>query len=254
MSARFPDLEGRSVFITGGGSGIGAALTDGFLGQGAKVFFVQRSDPVAFCDAMEARHGARPGFGAADVTDTAALADAIAEAAERNGPVEVLVSNAADDTRHATLEVTEADWDRVQAVNLRPYFFAAQAVLPAMQAQGKGAIVNVSSITYLMGSEGLPGYVTANAGIVGLTRALAREFGADGIRVNAIAPGMVVTERQLKLWLTEEGMAAHEARQCLKRRLQPADMVGPVLFLASDASGAVTGQCLPVDAGVVVSG
>lgn len=254
MTTRYPDLEGRSVFITGGGSGIGAALTDGFLAQGARVFFVQRSDATRFRDRMEARHGSRPGFRACDVTDIRALSAALAEAAARNGPVDILVNNAADDTRHATLDLAEADWDRIQAVNLKPYFFASREVLAGMRKRGRGAIVNMSSITYLMGSPGMPGYVTANAGIVGLTRALAREFGPDGIRVNAIAPGMVITDRQMRLWLTEESITAHQARQCLPVRLQPADMVDPVLFLASDASRAITGQCLPVDAGVVVSG
>ena len=254
MTTRYPDLQGRSVFITGGGSGIGAALTDGFLAQGARVFFVQRSDATRFRDTMEARHGTRPGFRPCDITDIRALSAALAEAAAKNGPIDVLVNNAADDSRHATLEVTEADWDRIQAVNLKPYFFACRDVLAGMQQRGRGAIVNMSSITYLMGSAGMPGYVTANAGIVGLTRALAREFGPAGVRVNAVAPGMVITDRQMRLWLDEAAIAAHQARQCLPIRLQPADMVDPVLFLASDASRAITGQCLPVDAGVVVSG
>ena len=254
MTTRYPDLQGRSVFITGGGSGIGAALTDGFLAQGARVFFVQRSDATRFRDTMEARHGTRPGFRPCDITDIRALSAALAEAAAKNGPIDILVNNAADDSRHATLEVTEADWDRIQAVNLKPYFFACRDVLAGMQQRGRGAIVNMSSITYLMGSPGMPGYVTANAGIVGLTRALAREFGPSGVRVNAVAPGMVITDRQMRLWLDEASIAAHQARQCLPIRLQPADMVDPVLFLASDASRAITGQCLPVDAGVVVSG
>lgn len=254
MTTRYPDLQGRSVFITGGGSGIGAALTDGFLAQGARVFFVQRSDATRFRDMMEAKHGTRPGFRPCDITQIRALSAALAEAAAKNGPIDILVNNAADDSRHATLEVTEADWDRIQAVNLKPYFFACRDVLAGMQQRGRGAIVNMSSITYLMGSPGMPGYVTANAAIVGLTRALAREFGPSGVRVNAVAPGMVITDRQMRLWLDEASIAAHQARQCLPIRLQPADMVDPVLFLASDASRAITGQCLPVDAGVVVSG
>ncbi len=254
MTTRYPDLQGRSVFITGGGSGIGAALTDGFLAQGARVFFVQRSDATRFRDMMEAKHGTRPGFRPCDITQIRALSAALAEAAAKNGPIDILVNNAADDSRHATLEVTEADWDRIQAVYLKPYFFACRDVLAGMQQRGRGAIVNMSSITYLMGSPGMPGYVTANAAIVGLTRALAREFGPSGVRVNAVAPGMVITDRQMRLWLDEASIAAHQARQCLPIRLQPADMVDPVLFLASDASRAITGQCLPVDAGVVVSG
>jgi NAD(P)-dependent dehydrogenase (short-subunit alcohol dehydrogenase family) len=189
-----------------------------------------------------------------DITDTEALKAAIAAAAAENGPVTVLVNNASDDTRHATLDLTEAEWDATQAVNLRPYFFAAQAVIPGMQAAGGGAIVNFSSITYLIGSVGMPGYVAANAAIVGLTRTLAREFGPSGIRVNALAPGMVITDRQLRLWLTEESIAAHTMRQCLPIRLTPAEMVDPALFLASDASRGMTGQCLAIDGGVVITG
>lgn len=250
----FPDLRNASVFITGGGSGIGASLTKGFLRQGAKVAFVQRSDASAFCDEMEQATGNRPLFIPCDITDIGALQAAIAKAAEAHGPVTVLVNNAANDKRHETLEVTEDFWDWSISINLKAYFFAAQAVLPGMKAAGGGSIINFSSISYMMGNAGYPIYTTANSGINGLTRSLAREFGLDRIRVNALAPGWVLTQKQKDLWVTEEGLQAHVDRQCLKDTLEPADIVGGVLFLASKVSKMMTGQSLVIDGGVVVTG
>jgi len=242
------------VFITGGGSGIGAALTEGFLEQGARVAFVQRSDASGFCDAMEAKHGYRPLFIACDITDVTALKAAVDTATDLHGPVRVLVNNAANDQRHKTEEVTEAFWDWSQAINLKAYFFAAQAVVAGMRAAGGGAIVNFTSISYMMGQAGYPSYTTANSGINGLTRSLAREFGPDGIRVNALAPGWVLTEKQLDKWATPEALAAHMEKQCLKEHLVPRDIVDATLFLASRASRMMTGQALVVDGGVVVTG
>ena len=254
MTATFPDLDGASVLITGGGSGIGAALTEGFLRQGARVAFVQRSDAAAFVGEMEHVTGNKPLFLPCDLTDIAALTAAIEAAAEVHGPVTRLINNAANDKRHTTLEVDEAFWDWSQAINLKQYFFACQAVIPGMQAAGGGAIVNFTSISYMMGNEGYPAYTAANSGINGLTRSLAREFGPDRIRVNALAPGWVLTQKQKDMWVTDEGLAAHMARQCWPDPLAPADMVGPCLFLASDISRAVTGQALVADGGVVVTG
>jgi len=251
---RFPDLDGASVFLTGGGSGIGAALTEGFLRQGARVAFVQRSDASGFVDEMERTTGNRPLFLPCDVTDTAALKAAIAAASEAQGDISVLVNNAANDTRHKTLEVDESFWDWSIAINLKAYFFAAQAVIPAMRRRGGGSIVNFSSISYMMGNAGYPVYTAANSGITGLTRSLAREFGPDRIRVNALAPGWVLTDRQKELWVTPEALAAHLDRQCLPDALAPADIVGGALFLASGASRMMTGQALVIDGGVVVTG
>jgi len=250
----YPDLNGASAFITGGGSGIGAALTEGFLRQGARVAFVQRSDASAFCDAMAAQTGLRPLFIACDITDIAALRAAVATATAAHGPITVLVNNAANDMRHDTLKVTEEFWDWSMAINLKSYFFAAQAVLPGMQAAGGGSIINFTSISYMFGAAGYPAYATANSGINGLTRTLAREFGPDRIRVNALAPGWVLTQKQKDLWVTPEGLAAHVARQCLKDTLAPEDITGGVLFLASNASKMMTGQSLVIDGGVVVTG
>ena len=250
----YPDLKGASVFITGGGSGIGAALTEGFLRQGARVAFVQRSDASAFCDAMAQTTGLRPLYLPCDITDVPALQAAIAAAAAAHGPITVLVNNAANDQRHDTLSVTEQFWDWSLAINLKSYFFAAQAVIPGMQAAGGGSIINFSSISYMMGGAGYPAYTTANSGINGLTRSLAREFGPDRIRVNALAPGWVLTQKQKDLWVTPEGLAAHVARQCLKDTLAPEDIAGGVLFLASNAAKMMTGQALVIDGGVVVTG
>ncbi|MEL7164787.1 MAG: SDR family oxidoreductase [Pseudomonadota bacterium] len=252
--ATYPDLNGASVFITGGGSGIGASLTEGFLEQGAKVAFVQRSDSTAFCDEMEQKHGARPLFIPCDITDTAALKAAIAQAGEAHGDVTVLVNNAANDMRHATLEVKEDFWDWMIAINQKAYFFAAQAAIPQMQRAGHGSIINFSSISYMMGNAGYPIYTAANSAINGLTRSLAREFGPDRIRVNALAPGWVLTQKQKDKWATPEGLAAHLDRQCLKDHLEPRDMVGGVLFLAAEASRMMTGQALVIDGGVVMTG
>lgn len=249
----FPDLKGKSVFITGGGSGIGAALTEGFLRQGAKVAFCQRSDATAFCDAMEAKTGNRPLFLPCDIALVDQLQLTLATAAKVHGDIAVLVNNAANDQRHETLRIDQAFWDWSIDVNLRSYFFACQAVIPGMRSAGGGAIINFSSISFMMADKGYAAYITANAGIVGLTRTLAREFGPDRIRVNAVAPGWVLTERQKQHWVTPEALANHLARQCLPDPIQPEDMAGTVLFLASEASKMMTSQTLILDGGYISS-
>jgi NAD(P)-dependent dehydrogenase (short-subunit alcohol dehydrogenase family) len=253
MTPTFPDLREASVFITGGGNGIGAALTEGFLAQGARVAFVGRSDASAFAAEMEARHGQKPLFIPCDIIDTPALQQAIDAAAAAHGPLDVLVNNAANDTRMVALDITEAEWDASQSVNLKAYFFAAQQAARQMQGRG-GAIVNFSSISYMMGMAGLAPYIAANAGIMGLTRSLAREWGPLGIRVNALAPGWVMTPRQRDLWVTPESLATHLDKQCLKEEILPADIVAPTLFLASKAARLMTGQTIAVDGGVVGTG
>lgn len=252
--ALYPDLAEASVFVTGGGSGIGAALTEGFLRQGARVAFCQRSDATAFCDEMERATGRRPLFVPADIGDLASLERALAVAAAAHGPVAVLVNNAANDQRHETLAVDEAFWEQSIAINLKAYFFACRSVIPGMKAANGGSIINFTSISYMMGNSGYPVYVTANSGINGMTRALAREFGPDRIRVNAIAPGWVLTDKQKEMWVTPEALSAHLDRQCLKDTLAPQDIVGGCVFLASSASRMMTGQSLVIDGGVVVTG
>ncbi|MCK0139467.1 SDR family oxidoreductase [Aliiroseovarius sp. F47248L] len=252
--ATFHDLKDASVFITGGGSGIGASLTEGFLRQGAKVTFVCRSDAYDFVDQMEAETGNRPLFIQCDITDIPALKAAMADSAKAHGAITTLVNNAANDQRHTTLEVDEEFWDWAQSINLKAYFFACQAVMEGMRGAGGGSIINFTSISYMMGNAGYPAYTTANSGINGLTRSLAREFGPDKIRVNALAPGWVLTQKQLDMWAEPAALAAHLDRQCLKEHLAPADIVASTLFLASRASRMITGQALVVDGGVVVTG
>lgn len=254
LHATYHDLKDASVFITGGGSGIGAALSEGFLQQGARVAFVQRSDASAFCDQMEETHGNRPLYIPCDITDVAALKAAMAQAAEAHGTITRLVNNAANDARHDTMDVDEAYFDKTIAINFKAYFFACQAVIPGMQAAGGGSIINFSSVSYMMGNGAYPLYTGSNAGITGMTRSIARDYGKDRIRANAIMPGWVLTERQIELWGDPEKLASHLARQCLPEHLKAEDIVGATLFLASDASRMMTSQAMVVDGGVVVTG
>ena len=254
MLTKFVDLENKSVLITGGGSGIGAEITKAFIQQGAKVSFVQRSDAEHFCDKVEAEFNSRPYFIKCDITDVSALKKAVDLANSVNGDADILVNNAANDDRHETLNVTEEYWDNSQAINLKSYFFACQYVLPGMQAKGGGSIINFSSISYMMGNSGYPAYTTANAGIMGMTRSLAREFGPNNIRVNAIAPGWVLTKKQLDKWATQEGLKTHLDRQCIKSHLKEEDIAGGALFLASASSSMITGQLIAIDGGVVMTG
>lgn len=252
--ATFKDLEDTSVFITGGGSGIGASITEGFLSQGAKVAFVQRSDCDEFLSKVSSKYKYKPLFIKCDITRTDDLKNAIAHASQVNGGINVLINNAANDTRHTLEEMTSAEWDEAININLKPHFFTAQAVAPMMKSHGGGSIINFSSNSYLTGNAGLPAYVTSKAGITGLTRSLARELGPDGIRVNTLIPGWVLTERQLKLWANEKDLAVTMEKQCIKEHLMPNDLIDSVLFLASNASRMMTGQALVVDGGVAVTG
>ena len=256
LPARFDDLKGRSVFISGGGSGIGEYLTEGFIAQGCKVAFCQRSDATALCDRLERDYGNRPLFVPCDVTDIPALQAALARSAEAHGPVTVLVNNAAWDNRHTLDELSVDGWNHMMSVNIRHHFFAVQAVAPGMKAAGGGSIINYSSISYMMGNSGYPAYVAAKSGINGLTRGLARELGPDNIRVNALMPGWVITERQRREWVDDDGgnLREHIERQCLKVEIAPEDMICPTLFLASETSRMMTGQALVIDGGVVVTG
>lgn len=251
-AAYYPELRDRGVLISGGGSGIGAALVEGFARQGARVAFVDIADEesTALIDRLAAEVPHRPLFLKADIRDIDAYRSAIAAAIASVGPVRVLVNNAARDDRHELADVTPEYWDENQAVNLRHVFFAAQAVAPAMREAGGGSIINFSSIAYMLNMGDLPAYATAKAGIVGLTKSLAGKLGQDNIRVNAILPGMVLTERQLRLWIDDAAIASMMKEQCLKRPLTPEDIVGPCLFLASDAAGAMTAQSMIIDGGV----
>lgn len=243
--ASYPSLRGRVVFITGGASGIGKSFVTQFAGQGAKVAFVDLQDDAGQALAAEVKGW----FARCDVTDAHALEDAIARAAQALGPVTILINNVANDTRHPAAETTPEAWRKALAVNLDPAFIASVAAYPGMRDAGGGAIVNVSSINALLGPENLSAYVAAKGGINSLTKTLAREWGPDRIRVNALSPGWVVTERQLELWLTPEAEAEWSKLVALKDRIQPDDIARAALFLASDESRMMTGQNLVVDAG-----
>ena len=253
MTASYPDLTDKVVLVTGGATGIGADIVRAFAGQGARVAFLDIQDtPAADLTAELAGAAHAPLFLHCDLTDLAALNAAVTTVGDRAGPVAVLVNNAADDTRHRLGEVTPEIWDRAQAINLRPQFFAAQAVAPMMRAKGGGAIINLSSIAWRLGVDGLSGYGAAKAGVLGLTRSLARALGPDNIRVNAIEPGAVMTDRQRKLWYpTPESVAAMVERQTLRQPLLGTDIARAALFLASDEARMITGQSLIVDAGMV---
>lgn len=249
--AVYPSLKGRVTFVTGGGSGIGESVVEHLCAQGACVTFVDIAEAPsrALCARIAASGHPAPDFVQCDLRNIAALRAAIAATAAKHGPITVLVNNAGNDDRHRTENVTPEYWDDRMAVNVRHQFFAAQAVRPMMKAAGGGTIINFGSITWYVGDGDCPGYVTSKAAITGMTRALAREFGPDQIRVNCVVPGWVMTERQVKLWLDAAGERQIDDRQCMKARLYPADVARMVLFLAADDSRLCTSQSFIVDAG-----
>lgn len=249
-SAAYPDLADRHVLVTGGASGIGAAIVEAFLGQGARVSIIDVAEPVV---SLLAHAGAEEAFGAelCDLRDPAALDRAVDSCRARFGDVEILVNNAACDDRHTLAEADAALWDDLMAVNLRAAHLAARSVARDMVAAGKGAIVNLSSNAFLLGLAGYPVYATAKAGLMGMTKALARELGVHGIRVNCLVPGWVMTERQKSLWVTPDALEECLRAQCLKHEIKPVDIANACLFLTSTASRMMTGQMLVVDGGRV---
>ena len=244
-AAVYPSLEGKRVVVTGGGSGIGAALVEAFTAQGSEVHFLDLLEAESHALTQSLQDAAiPPRFHACDLRDPMAISAAF----EHIGPVDVLVNNAGNDDRHTLAEVTPAFFDDRIAVNLRHMVFCAKAVAPAMSAAGGGAIINFGSISWHLGLPDLVLYETAKAGIEGMTRALARELGPDGIRVTCVNPGNVRTPRQQK-WYTPEGEDEIVAAQCLKGRIEPGDVAALVLFLASDDARFCTGHAYFIDAG-----
>jgi NAD(P)-dependent dehydrogenase (short-subunit alcohol dehydrogenase family) len=245
--ARYPSLAGKVAVVTGGASGIGAAIVRAFAAQGTKVGFLDFDRDAGA--KLAASLGPSVQFEPVDLRDLAALPQAIVQLRAALGPIDILVNNAARDDRHKVEEVTPAYWRERFASNLDHQFFAAQAVAGDMAAKGAGAIVNLGSASYLMSHDSFVAYKTAKSAVVGLTRALARELGPRGIRVNSVVPGWIMTERQIELWLTPEGEKELLRRQCLKRKLVPEDIARAVLFLASDEASAITQQNWLVDGG-----
>ena len=249
----FPSLAGRVVLITGGASGIGAAFVRAFATQGARVAFldIDASAGEALVRDVATSSGSAPLFVPCDLLDIDALRAAVARVLGSLGDGAVLVNNAANDQRLVLAEVTPAEFDWTIGVNLKHVFFAAQAVGPQMQARGGGSIINMSSVAWIRGAPALPVYAAAKAAIVGFTNSLARSVGSDRIRVNAIAPGMVITERQRRLWFPDEQKISElRTRQAVPDAVTPEDIASMALFLASDESQRITSQCFRVDGGL----
>jgi D-xylose 1-dehydrogenase len=251
--ASYPSLRGRAALVTGGATGIGESLVQHFARQGSRVAFfdIQHEPARTLVESLTTEGCPVPFFVRCDLTDAGALQTAVEEVLAEFGGLDVLVNNAGNDQRHSIEQVTLEYWDHSIAVNLRHYFFCIQAALPAMRAQQRGSIINMSSISWIIPSTGVPVYIAAKAAIVGLTRTLAHELGPSNIRVNAVLPGAIVTEKQKRLVYTPEYKAEITARQALKRDILPEDVARLVLFLAADDSSAITNQSYVVDGGWV---
>lgn len=248
--ARYPSLVDRTVLVTGGATGIGETLVREFVAQGAKVGFIDIAREAGAALARElagSRHA--PLFVPADITDIAALEGAIGQVRERHGPIRALLNNAANDQRHKIEDTTPEYWDAAVAVNLKHQFFAARNVAADMKQAGGGAIVNFGSVSWKLKQGGMPAYTTSKAAVQGLTRSLARDFGPFNIRVNTLVPGWVMTEKQVRLWLTEEGKADIARGQCLQQPLLPQHIAHMAMFLAADDSAMCTAQDFVVDGG-----
>jgi D-xylose 1-dehydrogenase len=248
--ARYPSLTDRTVLVTGGATGIGETLVREFAAQGAKVGFVDiaAAEGTALARALAgSRHA--PMFVEADLTDITALERAFDAVRDRFGPIRALMNNAANDKRHQVDDVTAASWDAAVAVNLKHQFFAAQQAARDMRQAGGGSIVNFGSVSWKLKQFGLPVYATCKAAVQGLTRSLAREFGPHAIRVNTLVPGWVMTEKQLRLWVTDEGRAEIAKGQCINQPVQPQHIAHMAMFLAADDSAMCTAQDFVVDGG-----
>jgi D-xylose 1-dehydrogenase len=251
QGAIYPSLKNRTVLVTGGGSGIGEAIVRRFIGQGARVGFIDIDVPASKKLLESLPERASVHFEHADLRDIGALRRAVASVREALGPITILVNNAARDDRHEIKDVTPEFWDERIAVNLKHQFFTAQAVAPDMIQAGGGSIVNMGSVSWVIGQGNMPCYTTAKSAIQGLTRGLARDLGPHNVRVNSILPGWIMTQRQQDMWLTPEGEAELMQRQCLKRKLIPDDIARVVIFFAADDSGACTNQSYIADGGWV---
>jgi len=239
--------------VTGGASGIGEAIVEAFAMQHAQVAFLDIQDEAAACliERLKAAGAAAPVYYQCDLTKIEDVQAAVRDMVQKFGTVDVLVNNAGNDTRHKVAEVTSAYWDQIIALNLKHQFFMAQAVIPSMQKAQRGSIVNMSSIGWAIPSTNQVVYVTSKAAIVGMSRTLAHELGPDNIRVNCVMPGAILTERQQRLWVTEEYKAHILSNQALKRMIYPDEVARLVLFLAADDSSAITNQSYVIDGGWV---
>lgn len=247
----YSSLENKRILITGGATGIGAALVEAFVAQGARVAFVDINQAAAeaLANGLVAKGLSKPEFSFCDVSDTASLKKTIAIFQETLGAFDVLINNVANDQRYITEDMSEAEWLESVSINLHPAFFAAQSVIPGMKQQGSGVIINISSVNVKFAPAQLVSYITAKAGMNGMTKALAQEVGQYNIRVNSILPGWVATQKQLEKWLTEEEEKKLKDRMCIKKRLAAHDIAKLALFLASDDAAMITAQEFVVDGG-----
>jgi len=249
--ASYPSLRDRAILVTGGASGIGAAIVEAFAKQDSRVAFldIQDADADQLIQRLKTAGCTPPIYHHCDLRDVEAVNASVSDILQQFKTVDVLVNNAGNDSRHSIEEVTSEYWDQCMAINLKHQFFTAQAVIPAMRKVGGGSIINMSSISWVIPSIGLPVYVAAKAAIVGLTRTLAHELGKNNIRVNCVIFGAIQTERQNRLWLTEEYKTEILARQALKRLINPDEVANLIVFLAADDSAAITNQSFVIDGG-----
>nr|WP_233865576.1 SDR family oxidoreductase [Paraburkholderia adhaesiva] len=258
--ARYPSLVDRVVLITGGATGIGASFVEHFVAQGARVGFldIDTSAGLVLTDSLADSPGGpgqpprhKPMFVTCDLTDIGALRAAVADVKAALGPIEVLVNNAANDRRHGLADITPESFDEGIAVNVRHQLFAAQAVMADMKAAGAGSIINLGSVSWMIKDRNLQVYLMSKSAVQGLTRGLAKELGAYGIRVNTLVPGWVMTDKQRRLWLNDEGRESIKRNQCIDAELLPADLARMALFLAADDSRMITSKDIVVDGGWV---
>ena len=251
MSVIYSDLKDKKVFITGGGSGIGASIVEHFCEQGSNVFFIDINEKSSnkLVSNCKNKKFSVPTFINCDLLNIKFLQNTISKIISDNGAIDILVNNAANDERHSIDEVTEKFWNERMNINLRHYFFTVQSVKKAMIENKGGSIINIGSVSWMIGQGGMAAYTAAKSGVVGLTRSFARDLGEFNIRVNSVVPGWVMTERQIEKWLTPESEADMMKKQCLKHKLMPSDIAKTVLFFGSDQSSGCTNQDYIVDKG-----
>jgi len=251
MKVKYYDLESKRVFITGGGSGIGASIVEHFCEQGSEVYFIDINEDESkkLIEDIKNKNYSLPTFIKCDLLNIKELQKTISDIISNKGPIDILINNAANDTRHKIDDVTEEYWNERINVNLRHFFFTVQSVKKSMIDNGGGAIINMGSTSWMVGQGGMAAYTAAKSGVVGLSRSFARDLGEFNIRVNSVVPGWVMTQRQIDLWLNDESEKELMKRQCLKEKLMPHELAQAVLFFSSEQSSGCTNQSYIVDKG-----
>ena len=252
MKVKYFDLKNKRVFISGGGSGIGASIVEHFCEQNSEVYFIDIDVKASnkLISSIKKKKLKVPNFIECNILDIKKLQNIIKDIIAKKGPIHCLINSAANDDRHTTDQVDEKYWDNRMNINLKHYFFAAQSVVKGMKKIKSGSIVNLSSVSWMLGEGDKVVYETAKSAVVGLTRSFAQEFGKYNIRTNSVMPGSIATERQIKHWLTPKYKKQILDKQALKRQLKPEDVARLVLFLSSDQSSGCTKQSFVVDGGI----